>query len=382
MTEDATHKTPGHLIESLLAERGWNQRILAVIFGVTEPTISKLIGGKKAVDARTALMLGEIFDVPAERFLALQKSYELAQAQLVARPDPGRSRRAHIYGGLPIADMIKRGWIDARDARDTKKVEAGLVRFFGASKLDEIEILPHAAKRTNVVGDATPVQLAWLYRVKQIADGMLTPPYSPGAVRDAVGKLKPLLVASQEARKVPRILAEAGIRFVIVESLPGSKIDGVCFWLDEETPVIGMTFRFDRIDNFWFVLRHEIEHILRLHGRAADAAMLDADLEGERAGTGENVSEEERVANQAAIEFCVPQSKMDRFVKLKAPFYYERDLLGFANTIGVHPGLVAGQLRYRTGRYDLFAAHLTKVRSIVAPGAIVDGWGDVASVDT
>ena len=355
---------------------------IALIFGVNEPTISKLIGGKKAVDARTALMLGEIFDVPAERFLALQKSLELAQAQLVTRPDPGRSRRAHIYGGLPIADMIRRGWIDARDVRDTKNVERALVNFFGAKTLDEIEILPHAAKRTKVAVEATPVQLAWLYRVKQIADGMLTPPYSPDAARDAVSKLKPLLVAAQEARKVPRILAEAGTRFVMVESLPGAKIDGVCFWLDDkEAPVIGMTCRFDRIDNFWFVLRHEIEHVLRLHGRATDAAMLDAELEGERAGTGENVSDEERVANEAAVEFCVPQGKMNRFVALKAPFFYERDMLGFANTLGVHPGLVAGQLQHRTGKYDRFRDHLVKIRSIVAPGAIVDGWGDVAPVD-
>jgi HTH-type transcriptional regulator / antitoxin HigA len=92
------------------------------------------------------------------------------------------------------------------------------------------------------------------------------------------------------------------------------------------------------------------------------------------------VSEEERVANGAAADFCVPRKKMDAFIARKAPFFAERDLLGFAKTLNVHPGLIAGQLQHRTGRYDRFRNHLVKIRSIVAPGAMVDGWGDVAPV--
>ena len=180
------------------------------------------------------------------------------------------------------------------------------------------------------------------------------------------------------AQSETRILAESGIRFVIMEALPATKIDGVCFWLNEVSPVIGMTMRHDRIDNFWFVLRHELEHVLRQHGRRA--AILDTELEGERAGVGMSVSEEERQANEAASNFCVPSKKMDRFVALKSPFFAERDILGFSRTIGVHPGLVAGQLQHRTGRYDRFRNHLVKIRSIVLPGAMSDGWGDVAPV--
>jgi HTH-type transcriptional regulator / antitoxin HigA len=71
---------------------------------------------------------------------------------------------------------------------------------------------------------------------------------------------------------------------------------------------------------------------------------------------------------------------MDAFIARKAPFFNERDIIGFARTIGVHPGLVAGQLRHRMNRYDRWANHLAKIRSLVAPSAIVDGWGDVAPV--
>jgi HTH-type transcriptional regulator / antitoxin HigA len=72
---------------------------------------------------------------------------------------------------------------------------------------------------------------------------------------------------------------------------------------------------------------------------------------------------------------------LDAFIARKAPFFNERDILGFARTINVHPGLIAGQLRHRTGRYDRFANYLVKIRSVVAPSAIVDGWGDVVPTD-
>ena len=71
---------------------------------------------------------------------------------------------------------------------------------------------------------------------------------------------------------------------------------------------------------------------------------------------------------------------MDRFIARKSPFFAERDILGFSSTLGVHPGLVAGQLQHRIGRYDLYRKHLVKIRSAIAPSAIVDGWGDVAPV--
>lgn len=369
-----TYKTPGQLISHLLEKKGWSQRVLAVVLGMDETGVNKLVADKRPVTADIALLMEEIFSVRAEEFLTLQKEFDLAHARIRARPDPGRSTRAVLYGDLPVAEMISRGWLDAESMRDTQAVEAGLARFFGVHSVNDIEILPHAAKKTQVSHPATPAQIAWLYRVKQIASEMLAPDYSESATRAALSKLRALLVAPEESRKVPRILAECGIRFVIVESLPSAKIDGVCFWLNDVSPVIGMSLRFDRIDNFWFVLRHELEHVLQGHGKSA--VMLDVEMES----TDREISDEERVANEAAADFCVPKAKMDSFILRKAPFFAERDLLGMANTLGVHPGLIAGQLQHRTNRYDRFKAHLVKIRASVAPSAVVDGWGDVAPV--
>jgi HTH-type transcriptional regulator / antitoxin HigA len=373
------YSTPGQLIQDQLDKRGWSRRVLAAILGADETGINRLIAGKRAVDATMAIRLGEVFGLRPEHFLMLQKRYDLAQARLVTRPDPERAKRARVYGELPVAEMIKRGWLEADDVRKVPMVQEALLKFFKANSLEEIEVFKHSAKKTNTNAEPTPTQLAWIYRVKQIASEMLVPRYSPSSVRDAISKLSRLLSAPEEARKVPRILAESGIRYVIAESLPSAKIDGVTFWLDDASPVVGMTLRHDRIDNFWFVLRHEIEHVLRLHGRGGND-VLDVELEGIRAGTGPDVSEEERVANEAAADFCVPHTSLEAFMARKAPFFAERDILGFARTLHIHPGLVAGQLQHKTSRYDRFRNHLVKIRSAVAPSAMVDGWGDVAPV--
>ncbi len=372
-------KTPGQLIEAALKEKNWTQRVLAIVLGVDETGLNKIIADKRAISAEMALHLEEVLEVPAAQFLRLQAEYDLAKARIVAKPNPKRSTRAHLYAGLPVSEMIKRGWLDATDVRDTERVEAELARFFGVDRMEDIEVLPHAAKKTAVNSPATPAQIAWLSRVRQIASEMMVPKYTELAGRRAIERLQPLVSAAEEVRKVPRILAEAGIRFLIVEALPHAKIDGVCFWLNDQAPVIALSMRYDRVDNFWFVLRHELEHVIQGDGK--EAAILD-DLEGERASTASSASlpEEERVANQAASEFCVPQKSMDSFIARKAPFFAERDLLGMAATLKVHPGLIAGLLQHRTGRYDRFRTHLVKVRSLVAPGAIVDGWGDVAPV--
>jgi HTH-type transcriptional regulator / antitoxin HigA len=374
------HTTPGQLIAALLAERGWTNRTLALVLQKDESTINKIIAGKGNVTAETALALEDVFKVEAEIFLELQRKYDLAMARLSSKPDQGRATRAALLGDLPISAMIKRGWIDANDVFDLKGIEAGLIKFFGVSNIDEIEVLPHAAKKTMVNLDTSASQLAWLYRVKAIAQEALVAPYSKGALEHALHELHKLTVAPEEARKVPRILTECGIRFVIVESLPGAKIDGVCFWLDARSPVVGMSLRHDRIDNFWFVLRHELEHVRLGHGVAA--MILDTELEGERAGTGPNVPKEERLANAAAQEYCVPKTMMDQFVSRKSPFFTERDMLGFAKILGVHPGIVAGQLQRRTERYDRFRQYLVSIRSNVIGGSAVDGWGDIYPIDS
>ncbi len=370
--EKTQYRTPGQLIEALLTERGWNNRILAAVLEVEETGISKLISSKKAVTPEVAISLEDVFGVPAERFLELQRNLDLAKARIVTIPNPTRAERAQVFAELPVAELIKRQWIKVNDIRDLDAVDKALCVFFEGQNPSQIARTPHAAKKTSAGEQASSAQLAWLYRVRQIAKELLVPKYQEATARAAIPKLQALLSAPEEARHVSRMLQDCGIRCVVVEALKSSKIDGVCLWLDDHSPVIGMTMRFDRMDNFWFVLRHELEHVLQGHGKAAPS--LDVDLNGDV------VDEEEKLANAAASEFCAPKARIDSFIKRKAPIFPERDFLGLAKVLGVHPALVAGQIQFKTGRYDLFRSHLAKIRDRVLPSAVVDGWGDVAPV--
>lgn len=360
---------PGVYIKEEMDARGWIQRDLAFILGIQETTVNQILSGKRGISAEMAKALGDAFDVAPEFFANLQQSYDMARAK---NPYPGVQERRKMQSVFPVREMIQRGWIVAADATI---LESQLVRFFGVETPDEIPYMAHAAKKTRYEERSIPpAQLAWLFRVKQIAKSISVVAYSEKLLRAALPTLEEMLQSPEQVRNVPRVLSECGVRLIFVEKLPNADIDGVCFWLDKNSPVIGMTLMRDRIDNFWFVLRHEIEHVLRKHGR--DQEIIDVNVDGST----NDVPEEERVANDAAADFCVPAEKFDSFMARKHPFYYEKDVVAFSRLVNRHSGLVVGRMRKRLDRWDYLTRHLVKVRQIVLPGAIADGWGQVVPV--
>ena len=140
-----------------------------------------------------------------------------------------------------------------------------------------------------------------------------------------------------------------------------------------------MSLRFDRMDNFWFVLRHEIEHVLQKHGQ--ENPVIDVETGVSSDGKAQDIDDEEWLANTAASEFCVPKAKIESFIARKAPLFPTRDFLAFSKIVGVHPCLVAGQIQFKTNRHELFRNYLVKIRPHVLQSAIVDGWGDVFPIE-
>ena len=70
--ENSDFKTPGQLLEALLSEKGWSNRVLAVVLGIDETGVSKIISDKKSVTAEIAISLEDVFGISAEIFLSLQ----------------------------------------------------------------------------------------------------------------------------------------------------------------------------------------------------------------------------------------------------------------------------------------------------------------------
>jgi HTH-type transcriptional regulator/antitoxin HigA len=270
--------------------------------------------------------------------------------------------------------MIKRGWIAA--TKNIEELEFRLKAFFEIESIDDEVCFNHAAKKTHASEPTTMLQRAWLFRARRLASETVAPKFSVKALENALPKLQSLLSAPEETRRVAALLLECGVRFVAVEAIPGSKIDGACFWLPNDQPVIAVSLRLDRIDNFWFVLRHEVEHVRCGHGK--DCYILDQDLDSMLSDT--SIAEVERVANAAAQEFCVSQGELAGFMARVGPFYAEDRVVLFAQRLRVHPGLVVGQLQRRLQRYDLFRKYQVKVRSCVISSAVTDGWGVVHSI--
>jgi len=359
---------PGEHLKQILAEREMLQGDLAFVLGHSSTmNVSQIVNKKRGISADMSKALGEALSLPRDYFASLQTTYDLACAN---DPDPAVTVRADMLKQYPIREMIKRDWIKDGPADELR---LQLARFLRVSNPEEIPYLAHAAKKSSYESrDIRPEQLVWLFRVRQIAEASVCSKYSSHALREAIDHLHNIVVAPEEARHVPRILAECGVRFVMVEAIPQSKIDGVTFWLNAHSPVIGLAARFDRNDNFAFVLRHEIEHVLRKDGMINE--VVD-ELDGESAGTDESLPPEERLANAAAAEFCVPQSKLDSFIKRKRPFFYEKDVLAFAKLNGIHPGIVVGQLQRKLNKYDYLKKYQVKIRQHVLPGTLADGWG-------
>jgi HTH-type transcriptional regulator/antitoxin HigA len=369
-TDSSLPQPPGFYIKKELDTRAWGQRDLAYILGCHEQAVNLIVSGKRGISTDMAKALGAAFNVSPEFFLNLQKIYDLALAD---DPDPGISMRARLQSSYPVREMIRRGWLVEADAAS---LEFQMARFFEVESADDIPHLPHAAKKPRY-DEIPPPQLAWLFRVRQIARSINIAEYSRKRLKAALHDLRQLVTEPEDIRHVARILAECGVRLVLVEPLPQGKIDGACFWLDPDSPVIGMSLRYDRIDNFWFVLRHEIEHVLQEHGQEDEIGVVD-ELDGHRASVDANdLPEEELIANQAAAEFCIPRHEIMEFIAQRNPYISERDVLGFAKRLDVHPGLVIGQIHSRTGRYDFLRRYLVKIRQFILPDAITDGWGHV-----
>jgi HTH-type transcriptional regulator/antitoxin HigA len=362
---------PGTFIAEELEERGWTQADLAYILGMSPSQLNPLLTGKSDITPQMAAQLGDAFDVPAEFFANLQKLYDLHRVKPV---DPGVRTRASWTAHFPVREMIKRGWLQDTDPA---LLDLQMMRFFDRNRVEDIpfigtgDVVAHAAKKSSEYDKTTPEQFAWLRRVVQIASAETAPSYSEERLRGHLPMLRSHFRDKDDLIRIPEILRKCGVRFALVEALPGSKIDGVCVWMDGQ-PAIGMTTRLDRLDNFAFVLRHEISHVLNGDGRDESFWPVDEiGMDYEAAG----LPPEELRANREAADFCVPRSLLDSFIARKGQFISERDVLGFAARAEIHPAIAIGQIQHKTQKYNWLRKYQTGIRNYLIDWQYTDGWG-------
>ena len=358
---------PGEFIREELEVRGWNQQDLADILGRTPTVVSQVLTGKREINPELAKDLGAAFTVDPQFFMNLETAYRLFIAE---QADSAVARRSQLYSRAPIKEMIKRHWIEPSDSIEI--LEKEVKDFFEASPL------AHAARKSTSYYVHNPSVDVWLCRAARLARAVsVTAAFSDAAAENALSKLRKLMSHAEEVRHVPRILADSGIRFLVVEHLPQTRIDGATFWLDSQSPVIVLSLRYDRLDWFWHTLLHEMDHVKKRHGLGQDDDLpIDVALVGEDAASFEDRPEREKEADRFAAGFSLSRADLDNFIARIRPLYSRERIKGFAMRMGVHPALVVGQLQFRK---EILYSHsrdlLSKVRHLITESALTDGWG-------
>lgn len=359
---------PGEFIKDELEARCWTQEDLAEVMGRDLHLINEIITGKRGITPETARGLGEALETSAQYWMNLQAAFLLGQSESQSEAVPRRSR---LYEKAPIRLMVKRNWIEASSNIDV--LEERVCTFFGLKDISEEPKLVHASRKSTTYAESTPIQWAWLYRAVHLATAVDAKKFTPAKLNTVLDNLRLLLPNPQDIRMVPKILSESGIKFMVIEPLPQSKVDGVTFWI-KDSPVIALSLRYDRIDWFWHTLGHELAgHVKNGDGRNAQA-IIDLDLLGQQGKTDRPKYEIE--ADKSAVSFLIPQDELDDFVARVSPLYTPTRIIGFANKIHVHPGIVVGQLQHRGElNYSQHRDMLVKVRNIITEAALTDGWG-------
>lgn len=155
-------------------------------------------------------------------------------------------------------------------------------------------------------------------------------------------KIAKLSVDSEGPLLARDLLKEHGIGLVAERHFPNTYLDAITTMTNKDHPVIGLTIRHDRLDNFWFTLMHELAHVA-LHFDNPINLFYD-DLDDKDAS-----SNEEKAADKHADEALIPESKWVNSPARLIPSPIAAQSL--ARELGIHLAIVAGKMRHENARY-------------------------------
>ncbi len=361
---------PGNFIKREIEARGWTQGDLAEITGIDRAALNLILNGRRQLTPETAASIGEAFGTGAEVWLNLESAYQLWRQQPNVK---NVARRASLWEMAPMKELLRRGWIERSENIDV--LENRVCRFFEIKSIEETPSFYAFAARKPDQDPITNTQRAWLFRAKHIARAVQVSTFSDSTFSACLDALRPLLFSPEEIRRVPEVLASAGIRLVVLEAIPGTKIDGATFWLSKKEPVIALSFRFDRIDWFWHTFMHEMKHVQNRDGLNKNRS-LDISLVGSDAIPSNEKPDYEREADEFASQYLIDQEEIEDFTLRVGPLFSKTKITQFANRMLVHPGIVVGQLQHQKKiAYSHSREMLVSAKDKLGDSVLTDGWG-------
>ncbi|MBF8802143.1 ImmA/IrrE family metallo-endopeptidase [Pseudomonas asiatica] len=200
--------------------------------------------------------------------------------------------------------------------------------------------------RKNDSAEETKIQ-AWLSMISERSKFEVLSRAIPRFQGLSQEQLREIALISMEPYRVSslteHLAAAYGVLLVVEPGFKAMKMDGCTFKLAQGTPVIGITIRYNRYDNFWFTLMHELAHI-SLHYHQLDQAILD-DFD-------ENVdSDIETEANIIAKKSLVSTENWRHIWNARTD---KRQFLMYCERANMHPAIAAGMLRHQAKDYKLY----------------------------
>lgn len=332
---------PISAIEFRMEQQELTQRDLIPYIG-SRSKVSEVLSGKRPITMRMARALHQHLGISAEVLLQ----------------ETGASFDDSLEGveweRFPLAEMARRGWIKRLTPyKDyAEELARGLMERAGGRRTAIQPLFRrNAHRRENANTDWYALQ-AWCWRVMAMANddpprtpyqaGSVTPEFMAEVARLSPKRNGPLLAQS--------FLSNHGISLVIERHLSKTHLDGATLWFEDDRPVIGMTLRYDRLDNFWYTLMHELAHVGRHEGVDEKEFFDDMTLRGAK-NVADDVVESE--ADEWAENALIPGDMWEASAVQFSP--RPLDVIELATEVGVHPAVVAGRVRWEREDYRLLS---------------------------
>jgi HTH-type transcriptional regulator/antitoxin HigA len=240
---------------------------------------------------------------------------------------------------FPLREMAKRGWIRETVSDYRSQAREVLLGFFGQLGPSQAAALYRQSHHIRSARKADEYALAaWTARVLTLAAQKTSVRYVEGtADLEFMREVARLSILDEGPRLAGEFLEKYGIRLVIEPHLPGTFLDGAALRAADGGPVIALTVRYDRIDNFWFSLMHELAHVARHLGQGQASFYDDLDV-------GPEDDPREREADKIAGEALIPDEtwKKSPASRLRSPEAIQQ----LASLLHIHPAIVAGRYRH------------------------------------
>lgn len=321
-----------------LDQAGLTRKDLIPYIG-SAPKVSEVLARKRPLSLAMIRRLHQGLGIPADVLIGGTEASEA----VLELPDID-------YTGFPLKEMLDRGCFGSfsGNAARLKDYAEDLMRDFlrGLSPNPKEPVLMRAPlhqRGERRMDDAA--LLAWRLCVLKKARAVdLSRDYKKGVITARWLRELARLSAFQDGPKLAReYLARAGIALVIEPHFKGTYLDGAAM-LDQGRPIVALTLRHDRLDNFWFVLLHELAHVARHLDQSHPFFADDLD-------SPDKADRQEAEADAMAQEALLPQAEWTAFATKANPTATTAQ--EFADRLGIDAAIVAGRVRHEQKNFRL-----------------------------